>query len=35
VRKTGEEIYGNLIAGDQLIKIPTEEIRDGADVKTK
>ncbi|HEX4373626.1 MAG TPA: efflux RND transporter periplasmic adaptor subunit [Puia sp.] len=30
-----EEIYGKLTAGDQLIKIPTEEIRDGADVKTK
>jgi len=29
-----EEIYGQLSPGDQLIKIATEEIRDGADVKT-
>lgn len=28
------EIYGQLSVGDQLIKIATEEIRDGADVKT-
>jgi membrane fusion protein (multidrug efflux system) len=30
-----EEIFGNLVAGDQLIKSANEEIRDGADVKTK
>ena len=30
-----EEIYGKLTTGDQLIKTATEEIRDGADVKTK
>lgn len=29
-----EEIYGKLTTGDQLIKTATEEIRDGADVKT-
>jgi len=29
-----EEIYGALSPGDQLIKTATEEIRDGADVKT-
>lgn len=29
-----EEIYGQLAHGDQLIKIATEEIRDGADVKS-
>jgi membrane fusion protein, multidrug efflux system len=30
-----QEIYGALSPGDQLIKTATEEIRDGADVKTK
>ncbi|HLY71843.1 MAG TPA: efflux RND transporter periplasmic adaptor subunit [Puia sp.] len=30
-----EEIYGKLTAGDQLIKTPTEEIREGSDLKTK
>ncbi len=29
-----QEIYGPLSAGDQLIKTATEEIRDGADIKT-
>jgi multidrug efflux pump subunit AcrA (membrane-fusion protein) len=29
-----EEIYGQLSPGDQLIKTATEEIRDGAEVKT-
>jgi membrane fusion protein, multidrug efflux system len=30
-----EEIFGSLTEGDQLIKSATEEIRDGADVKTQ
>jgi membrane fusion protein (multidrug efflux system) len=29
-----QEIYGPLSAGDQLIKTATEEIRDGADIRT-
>jgi membrane fusion protein, multidrug efflux system len=28
------EIYGKLSAGDELVKIATEEIRDGAEIKT-
>ena len=28
------EIYGHLSVGDELVKIATEEIRDGAEIKT-